>query len=55
MDWERARYSPEYWDYTKAMGFRWPNEAHNDLVHSVFRKFGDFSKHSKRRASGDVI
>ncbi|KAI2627299.1 hypothetical protein GGS26DRAFT_561306 [Hypomontagnella submonticulosa] len=44
VDWETAGYYPEYWDYTKAMfeGFRW-SRRYNDLVHSVFSEFRDYS------------
>ncbi|KAI0386975.1 hypothetical protein F5Y04DRAFT_74505 [Hypomontagnella monticulosa] len=45
VDWESAGYYPEYWDYTKAMfeRFRW-TPRYNDLVHSVFREFQDYSR-----------
>lgn len=45
VDWEMAGYYPEYWEYTKALyeRFRWTRRYQN-MVHRVFRLFGDYSK-----------
>lgn len=45
LDWEMAGYYPEYWEYTKALyeRFRW-SRRYQDMIHGVFRRFGDYSK-----------
>ena len=60
VDWERAGYYPEYWEYTKAMfeGFRWP-QRYNNLVRGVFKELGDYSRELdvERRSweAGDAV
>ena len=45
VDWENSGFYPEYWDYTRSLyeGFRY-TERGRDLMHTIFRPFGDYSK-----------